>query len=366
MQDGGAGAFASIMTMNSRHISDVTSYARNKSLIALLTAHPSFKVSRGANGRYVEDRTMMGRMFRFGADVDDVTITQLMPQAPNATNGMWTHQAKNDADRVSRDIQQRMAGLQTQLHTFTLKLLKGGPGSKSEVIEWFTVALESNAGRTKSQIDRRVCAGTSFMLNVFGVLLKLCDPFMNVKGASKVELDFMESLAHRSRLFGPLRDETRLAGPCSDEELSHFTSVAAAAKADFSFVTLSFFLAVRAFTLGPAHLIQKYDRQDQQLGALAHHARRGAPGAQVQYELVFKQRLTLEANMKEDTFIVNTTRLCCLVAAGVVNMCKTNGELLLPIRDRAQVISYSGCIHTGVSFPLTNFVNILSNRAFRT
>jgi hypothetical protein len=60
----------------------------------------------------------------------------------------------------------------------------------------------------------------------------------------------------------------------------------------------------------------------------------------MQYDMVFKQRLTLEATMKDATFMTNTTRLCCLTASCIVNMCRSNDELLLPVKDRSVMSAF--------------------------
>lgn len=73
-----------------------------------------------------------------------------------------------------------MEKLQVQLHQIFLNLLKAGPEVRHKTLSWLGSCLEKNSGRCKlwnAEMLRLISDG--FAINLSGVLLRLCQPFIS-------------------------------------------------------------------------------------------------------------------------------------------------------------------------------------------
>lgn len=65
-------------------------------------------------------------------------------------------------------------------------IIRSGPAAREAVLSYFAHILHLNEKRAQMQVDPQTVASEGFMQNIAVILLKFCDPFLDVK-ASKVD-----------------------------------------------------------------------------------------------------------------------------------------------------------------------------------
>lgn len=193
------------------------------------------------------------------------------------------------------------------LHQLFLSLLKLSPVTKHKTLKWFALCLHTNAARGKlsnSHGDPNFgdlgisCVSDGFMLNLGGVLLRLCQPFILQVGSSKIlkidptycaaECKTDEERMRRNHHMYELHKETCFL-PSENEERP--------ASETFNFMTECFFLAQKCMDLGFRVCVEKLARLYQDLARL----QRGYTNFEIlegaNSELTLGMRDQLEAEM---------------------------------------------------------------------
>lgn len=205
----------------------------------------------GHAGAALEHNTLLGRILRISVDARDPIVQQNYSDIHRHT-------------RVS--VEQKINGFRsTSLNALNkasdvvLALVKAGSPAKEVVISWLTDSLIQNKEATKGHPNPLACSSAGMLGNLAGLALRLCKPYLNDREKlRKVNWAF---LVHRDSLDIFPRDETRLASlpACASEQMTH--------EGEFNFITVSFFVCWRAFSIG---FVTQYSQYLNHLRRLNH------------------------------------------------------------------------------------------------
>ena len=183
----------------------------------------------------------------------------------------------------------------TQVHDILKMILKGGETCKDAVLTWMAFILESNAARTQMHVDRRKCSSDGLLINLCGVLLLFCEPFLKPDFKKMHLVDKRYCIAPRM----DMSRDTRLSATEEElakmlEEVKKEDAESRAGKAElarfvpnwpeeeltkarekfprsmeptipFHFITESFFLTLRCMHLGIVRSVSQYNSLCRQL-----------------------------------------------------------------------------------------------------
>ncbi|KDD71848.1 hypothetical protein H632_c4296p0, partial [Helicosporidium sp. ATCC 50920] len=131
-----------------------------------------------------EEQTLLGAAFGVSA-LPDSAFPELPPERlPDAVESCFSDlDARRPADvrEAVRSLQASSAALIGSLHALALSLLRDA-ATRPRMLAWLGAALGCNAERMKMHPDLRVSSSDGFVLNLLGVLLRLCAPFLDVHG----------------------------------------------------------------------------------------------------------------------------------------------------------------------------------------
>eukprot|EP00940_MAST-03C_sp_MAST-3C-sp2_P002016 g2016.t1 len=231
--------------------------------------------------------------------------------------------------RSTSMLQEQQAALQTEVHNAVKRICQSSARARRRCLLWVTRALQFNCGRTKSMqgsTTTRV-ASDSFALNLFGVLVQLCQPFADARSkAARKNIDARLMLcrdgsrASAATLF-PADEERVTSSSTRDSSASEDGSM----PKDFHFVTQVFFLALRALHLGPAQLLRRHAQILQQLGHVQRVMRQTGSGPNVQaakrqHGVLLTRKVLLDACVLSPAQITATLRLMGLSASWLLHV----------------------------------------------
>lgn len=214
---------------------------------------PSSEELSNVDGRYIENRTVLGAVFGISS------IPDIMENPLSASSGGRTPDVaekcfpggdagrKADIRTAATTIQSSLDQVHSFLHIITMALLKN-QDAKSRVLDWFAAALSVNKERTKMRPDMKKASTDGFMLNVSAVLLRLCRPFLDPstgKAWSKLDVRYLSDPRARGCAFD---DDTRL-GLTNDELHQWAQEHILNQDCSYHFICESFFLTGNALRL---------------------------------------------------------------------------------------------------------------------
>ncbi|PSC67765.1 putative ubiquitin conjugation factor E4 [Micractinium conductrix] len=222
------------------------------------------------DGRTLEHFSVLGPFFGVSAIPDS---TQIGP-APRRQPDVGAQCFSNPSSRRPDDLRQSMSSLQAgaaalrgSLHSLVMLFLKS-QDTREAALNWLAAALNSNGERIKMRPDAKKACTDGFALNLAGVLLRLCDPFIDpLAGKAWGKLDVRYACDPAARLHHTA-DDTRLHAT-SDEVGAWFTSVGPPPDGKYHFICECFFMAARALQMGLKKNIENFQNIHRQ----SHHYR---------------------------------------------------------------------------------------------
>ena len=196
----------------------------------------------GVGGCHIEHNTLLGRIIRIGASSQDPKVFELFKDAwkspPNVIEG-----------NVAK-IRRIMTSVQSQTCDIILSLLKAGPQAKEITMKWIFQAVMFNAEAEKDRPSPLVSSSQAFLFNLGGVLLRLVYPIISdPKKLAKVDWRFLQWIPSKEVSC----DSDHLLFPSSSTKLMTFEngdSKQFDSTIEFTFITQSFFCAIRILHLG--------------------------------------------------------------------------------------------------------------------
>jgi len=222
---------------------------------------PPVLETNGVGGCHIEHNTLLGRILRIGASSQDPKVFELFKDS-------W----KSPANVVEANIvklRQIMNNVQGQASDMILCLLKAGPQAKENTMKWIYQALYCNVEAEKDRPSPLIASSQAFLFNFAGTLLRIAKPIISdPKKLAKVDWNFIrwmpskETLGSNESKFLFPSASTRLMTSGSDHQGEEAVSESFALEPDttteFTFISQSFFCALRVLHLGAVQECIRY------------------------------------------------------------------------------------------------------------
>ncbi|QRV77647.1 ubiquitin conjugation factor E4 [Ceratobasidium sp. AG-Ba] len=160
-----------------------------------------------------------------------------------------------DSESTNMTLRATLVNLQQSLFLIFNAIVRASPGSREQVLHYFSTALNINAKRAGAHVDARTVASDGFMINLQAVLLRFAEPFLDAK-FSKIDRIDPKYFAMSQRVN--LAEETRL--KATQEEVSAWEKrITEGGVVPQNFISDIFFLCAGFNHLGIVRTIGTYD-----------------------------------------------------------------------------------------------------------
>jgi len=262
-----------------------------KPVAKCFAALPRFLPLPLRDGRAIQEQSLFGPFFNVSVIPDMMSPLAPLPQPDIRQQCFSGLENRRQAEVLAsiQSIRTCSQGLATGLHTAVRALLKGKE-TRGCMLDWLQHAISSNAERGKMQIDFKVAASHSFFCNLSGVMLKLCEPFVDVSsGKAWQRLDSSYITAPSARV--DYKDVTKIAVSAEEEaawvERRKSEAASTSIATEFHFITDAFFMTAQCLHIGyvkvqAESMMQAMDmhRLQRDLGELEAAAQQAQPGPQ--------------------------------------------------------------------------------------
>lgn len=236
---------------------------------------PPVLETSGVAGCHLEHNTLLGRILRIGASSQDPQVFELFKDS-------WKSPANVVEGNIVK-VRQAMTHTQSVASDTILCLLKAGPRAKELTMRWIFQAVYFNAEAEKDRPSPLVAASQAFLFNLGGTLLRLAKPITSdPTKLAKVDWNFLRwapspevlgVTGGAQRPFFFPSSSTRLMTPSGDGDSSSSDNSSSNAvtyssgssftvqpdtSTEFSFLSQSFFCALRVLHLGAVQECIRY------------------------------------------------------------------------------------------------------------
>lgn len=225
--------------------------------IANMLAHLSNFDPSSTTGSRIELDSLLGPILRLSAFPDAYpSITQ--HYFPNAAS-----QNQQEADSNFRSIQSTMEIVHTLNFRIFNAIVRSGAPAREKVLAYWGRACALNAKRGAMQVRQELVASDGYMVNLYEMLLRFADPFMDA-GFTKIDRIDLEYLRKQTRF--DILDLTRI--NATESEAKEWTEQGRAEPtgAPANFITEVFYLAVRLNNLGLGKAVRRIDEKEKEMG----------------------------------------------------------------------------------------------------
>lgn len=229
-------------------------------------------LQHGKGAVQVEHNTLLGRLLRIAPDTTlaDIRLRQhFQPCAKPQPRGFVEGKIK--------EVGVKCHILHSQCSSLLTNMLKLGGVHKDNALEWILQTLYVNAEAEKERPSPLVASSSGFAYNVGVVLLNLCAPFLN-DSDKLFKVDFNLLLSQDiERVFS--MQKLGVQALCSGEGASAVitTAVSQGDVKKWNFISLCYFMTVRALHQGIAQQCGKYRMLLQQLQRFANEIQTEGP-----------------------------------------------------------------------------------------
>ncbi|KAN0064334.1 Ubiquitin conjugation factor E4 [Thecaphora frezii] len=227
------------------YVNALVEATQDKRIAAMIATLPNFNPA-DTTGTRIELDSLLGPVLRLSIFPDGF---------PSLTEQYFG----NPDNRSPSDIHSNFGSVRSTLeivHSLNFRIfnaiVRSGPGSREEVLAYWGRACALNAKRGAMQVDSRLVATDGYMVNLFELLVRFAEPFMDA-GLTKIDRIDLEYLRTQKRF--DVSDLTRL--NATEAEAREWADKAPAASAAPNFITEVFYLAVRLNNLGPGKAIRR-------------------------------------------------------------------------------------------------------------
>ena len=226
-----------------------------KSIAAMICQLNSFN-PKDISGASLERDSLFGPLLRLSTFSDSSSIIgqEFYADSKNRATISTSHSTLRSTLSTVHNIHFKL---------FNNLIRSAGVESREAVLAFWGNACELNKKRGAMRVRSREVASDGFMVNLFEVLMRFCDPFMDLK-YSKIDRIDPEYLRRQKRF--QIGDLTRL--NASESEAKEWSDEAGQASAPPNFITECFFIALRLLNLGPGKAIRSLNEKTDELRRL--------------------------------------------------------------------------------------------------
>ncbi|XP_050384650.1 probable ubiquitin conjugation factor E4 [Argentina anserina] len=137
------------------------------------------------NGRVIERTSILGPFFHVSALPDH----PIFKSQPDVGQQCFSENTKESEMRISyTTIKTYMNDLYEGLAEVLRTLLKN-PETRENVLEYLAEVINKNSSRAHIQVDPLSCASSGMFVNLSAVMLRLCEPFLDVNLSKRDRID---------------------------------------------------------------------------------------------------------------------------------------------------------------------------------
>ncbi|KAI8065677.1 ubiquitin elongating factor core-domain-containing protein [Gongronella butleri] len=230
----------------------VAALCDNKALAAALPFFPEFD-PENATAVTIEQQSILGPFFALAAYPDrspDVAASYF--QHPDERNAADLHSAMNG-------LRGSVLNLETALFGVSNNIVRASPAGRSKLLDYFAHVIKLNKPRRQMHVDMRLVSSEGFMHNMTNNLLRLCEPFLDIRH-SKIDKVDPHYLRTSRRL--DVSGETKLK---ADQQQADAYYNAAQVTDNHNFITEVFHLTITFLHYGPLRAMADFQSVIKQL-----------------------------------------------------------------------------------------------------
>jgi Ubiquitin elongating factor core len=268
------------------------------------------------SGPALEKDTILGLVLRIGCPRDHPSTTGSFP------NVLAT---KDSVEKTIDHMRRQLTAYQGTCNTLIRALVTAGADARQKVTQWITDALLVNVGATAMRPDHTKVSKTPLLMNLYSILLKLCEPFVESKAKEAlIDPGFVSSEKDHGGVYIRTGDDavSRLvennASSCESYEPKN------------SFIPICFFLTARALHLSFVPLTALHHNL---LRNISHSAwtlqqRNADLQSDPNFSALIGIQRANEVTLYESEMIASTLRYCSLMARFLLRLDeKTLGDM---------------------------------------
>ncbi|UZJ56824.1 hypothetical protein CBS101457_006144 [Exobasidium rhododendri] len=237
------------------YVNGITDCTNVKSIAAMTTRLAAFN-PKDIIGPSLERDSLFGPVLRLSTFSDAFpSISQEFYSDPK------NRAAMSSAHSTLRSTLHSIHNIHFKL--FNNLIRSAGGESREAVLAYWGNACELNKKRGAMRVKAKEVASDGFMVNLFEVVMRFCEPFMDYK-YTKIDRIDTEYLRRQKRFS--IDDLTRL--NASESEAKQWSEEAGEATTPPSFITECFYLALRLVNLGPGKAIRALNEKTEELRRL--------------------------------------------------------------------------------------------------
>ncbi|PWN52986.1 hypothetical protein IE53DRAFT_373262 [Violaceomyces palustris] len=238
------------------YVTAIVEATENKRIAAAMTAIPTFN-PEGVSAPKIELDSLLGPILRLSCFPDGFpSITDQYFSDPR-------NRSRQDVDSAFNNLRSTLEIVHQLNFRIFNALVRSGPEPREAVLAYWGKACALNAKRSAMQVRQGSVATDGYMVNLFDLLLRFSEPFMDA-GLTKIDRVDPEYLRRQSRF--DVSDLTRL--NATEQEAKEWTDAAGPATAPANFITEVFYLAVRLANLGLGKAIRTLEDKDKEMARL--------------------------------------------------------------------------------------------------
>ena len=228
-----------------RPLSVLCSMTAIKPVAAVLSQHPRWCPSHPTNGRAFEDDCVLGAFFSCSALPDVYPASRPSVREQCFSN---LHQRRpGDVEAAINTLRTTSGQVADALFQALYAMLRHGGETREAVVRWMAASCNSNAGRSKMQIQPLTCASHGGAVNLAMAALRLAAPFSDPGSRKFTKIDPNYVRSAKCRL--DLSEVTRVAAATEAVEAGKLPAEEEPTEA-YGFICECFFLTARAMHLG--------------------------------------------------------------------------------------------------------------------
>jgi ubiquitin conjugation factor E4 B len=268
------------------------------------------------SGPALEKETILGLVLRIGCPRDHPSTTGAFP------NVLAT---KDSVEKTIDHMRRQLIAYQGTCNTLIRALVTAGADARQKVTQWIIDALLVNVGATAMRPDHTKVSKAPLLMNLFVILLKLCEPFMdsNTKEAL-IDPGFVSSEKDHGGVYMKSGDDA--VSRLGENNASSFASY----DPKNSFIPICFFLTARALHLSFVPLTALHHNL---LRNISHNAwtlqqRNADLQSDPNFAALIGIQRANEVTLYESEMIASTLRYCSLMARFLLRLDeRTLGEM---------------------------------------
>ncbi|PWZ00389.1 hypothetical protein BCV70DRAFT_94686 [Testicularia cyperi] len=227
----------------------------NKRIAAMLASLPNFNPD-GATGPTIESESLLGPVLRLSAFADAYpSVVEQFFSNPDS-------RSRQELDGHFHSIQSTIEIVHTLNFRIFNALVRASPQAREQVLAYWGRACALNAKRGAMQVRSELVASDGYMLNLYELLLRFAEPFMDA-GLTKIDRIDLEYLRTQKRF--DISELTRI--NATEQEANEWTAQAEldSSKPAHNFITEVFYIAVRLNNLGLGKAVRRMEEKEKEM-----------------------------------------------------------------------------------------------------